>query len=261
MPNLYIISGCNGAGKTTLSYTLVPEILHCREFVNADNIAAGLSPFNTDGVAMEAGRIMLKRVDDLINDQVDFALETTLSTRSYVSLIRKAHLQGYKVSLLYLWLSSTAIAVQRVARRVSKGGHHIPDDVIQRRYDRGLHNLYHLYMPVCDEWAVIKNIDLNPELIAKYDHQGKGIFSIELWNLVTKEDAGEIALAKMEKDTFASQVMGALKIALDKLAHATASNDESLVIGDMSGIAAWIPAKELVGISRSDSPGDIKPEF
>ena len=95
MPNLYIIAGCNGAGKTTASYTILPQILHCREFVNADSIAAGLSPFNPESVAFEAGRIMLQRIHQLKNEKVDFAFETTLSTRSYVSLIKTAKEDGY----------------------------------------------------------------------------------------------------------------------------------------------------------------------
>ena len=95
MPNLYIISGCNGAGKTTASYTVLPEMLNCKEFVNADNIASGLSPFNSDTVAFEAGRIMLNRIDELLKNNLDFAFETTLSTRSYVSFIEKAHEKGY----------------------------------------------------------------------------------------------------------------------------------------------------------------------
>lgn len=90
MPNLYIIAGCNGAGKTTASYTILPEILNCKEFVNADNIAAGISPFNPEGVAFEAGRIMLSRIQKLLNEGVDFAFETTLATRSYVPLVKKA---------------------------------------------------------------------------------------------------------------------------------------------------------------------------
>lgn len=107
MPNLYIIAGCNGAGKTTASYTVLPELLNCNEFVNADNIAAGLSPFNPESVALEAGRIMLQRIDELLNKEVDFAFETTLSTRSYVSLIKRAQQKGYEVNLLFFWLSSS----------------------------------------------------------------------------------------------------------------------------------------------------------
>lgn len=101
MPNLYIIAGCNGAGKTTASYTILPEILNCREFVNADNIAAGLSPFNAENVAFEAGRIMLNRIKELLVSDTDFAIETTLATKSYTSLVLKAQQQGYQDTLLY----------------------------------------------------------------------------------------------------------------------------------------------------------------
>ncbi len=125
MPNLYIIAGCNGAGKTTASYTVLPEMLDCREFVNADSIAAGLSPFNPESVALEAGHIMLNRIDFLMQTGQDFAIETTLATRSYVDLIKRARKIGYKATLVYFWLSSPEEAKHRVALRVSKGGHHI----------------------------------------------------------------------------------------------------------------------------------------
>ncbi len=116
MANLYIIAGCNGAGKTTASYIVLPELFECKEFVNADNIAAGLSPFNPASVALAAGRIMLERIIVLMNEGVDFAFETTLSTKSYVSLIKKAKAMGYKVTLLYFWLSSPEVAIDRVAK-------------------------------------------------------------------------------------------------------------------------------------------------
>jgi len=191
MPNLYIISGCNGAGKTTASYTILPEILNCREFVNADNIAAGLSPFNPESVALEAGRTMLLRIGELMADHADFAIETTLATRSYVSLIKRAHLNGYRVSLLYFWLSSPDVAVERVAKRVANGGHHIPSDTIERRYYRGIYNLYNLYMSVCDEWTVVDNTDISPEIIAQADSVGKTIFNNELWNKIKKDSHGK----------------------------------------------------------------------
>lgn len=187
MPNLYIISGCNGSGKTTASYTILPEILECQEFVNADNIAAGLSPFNPSSVAIEAARLMLNRIDELMKEKADFAFETTLSTRSYVSLIKKAQIAGYKISLLYFWLSSPKIAIERVAKRVSKGGHNIPIEVIERRYYRGLNNLYQMYMPICDEWTLIDNMDLVPEVIAKSDNFGKAIFNDELWDIIIQQ--------------------------------------------------------------------------
>jgi len=190
MPNLYIISGCNGAGKTTASYTILPQVLDCREFVNADNIAAGLSPFNPESVALEAGRMMLTRIDELMKEQADFAIETTLSTRSYVALIRKANLAGYKVSLLYFWLSSSEVAIKRVAVRVSKGGHHIPSDVIQRRYFRGIYNLFNLYIPICNEWLLVDNMDLVPEVIAKSAGIGKVILNHELWEYINRQVHG-----------------------------------------------------------------------
>ena len=144
--HLYIISGPNGAGKTTASYTLLPKILRCKEFVNADEIARGLSPFNPESVAIEAGQLMLKRINELLQRNVSFSIETTLSTRSYFHLVEKAHSQGYDVTLLYFWLKSPQEAIERVAERVAKGGHNIPNDTIIQRYWEGLDNLFNIYI-------------------------------------------------------------------------------------------------------------------
>lgn len=157
MKNLYIIAGCNGAGKTTASYTVLPEMLGCREFVNADEIARGLSPFNPEGVAIQAGRLMIERVLQLMKDGQDFAFETTLATRSYIKLIKKAQSVGYFVTLLFFSLPTPEQAVLRVARRVSQGGHNIPQDVIYRRYEAGLKNFFQLYIPVVDFWSLYDN--------------------------------------------------------------------------------------------------------
>jgi len=155
--NLYIISGPNGAGKTTASYTVLPKILHCKEFVNADEIARGLSPFNPSGMAIEAGKLMLKRIDELLQKEESFSIETTLSTRSYFKLVETAHQKGYDVTLLYFWLKSPEQAIERVARRVSEGGHGIPQDIIVRRYWAGLNNLFNIYMPIVDSWLLVDN--------------------------------------------------------------------------------------------------------
>lgn len=159
--NLYIISGCNGAGKTTASYTVLPEILDCKEFVNADEIAHGLSPFNPESVAIEAGRLMLKRIDELLDRDVSFSIETTLATKSYINLVRRAQKQGYRVSLLFFWLRTPELAMQRVAERVQGGGHNIPIDVIVRRYQKGICNLFHLFIPLVDYWTIYDNSE-NP---------------------------------------------------------------------------------------------------
>ena len=155
--NLYVIAGCNGAGKTTASCTVLPEMLNCREFVNADEIAAGLSPFNPEGVAIQAGRLMIDRIIHLLKEGATFAFETTLSTRSYVKLIQQAQKRGYFVTLLFFSLTTPEQAVKRVAKRVSQGGHNIPLDVIYRRYRAGLSNLFKLYKPVVDYWALYDN--------------------------------------------------------------------------------------------------------
>ena len=155
--NLYIIAGCNGAGKTTASFTILPEILDCREFINADEIARGLSPFQPEKAAVEAGRIMLHRIDELLAQGVDFAFETTLSTRSYTGRIKEAQSRGYFVTLLFFWLDRISLAKERVEIRVKEGGHNIPPDVIERRYHRGIKNLFELYMPVCDKTMLLDN--------------------------------------------------------------------------------------------------------
>lgn len=136
---------------------------------------------------MGAGRIMLNRIRELMEENVDFAFETTLATRSYVSLIKRAKERGYDVTLVYFWLDSPEHAIKRVAKRVSQGGHHIPDEVVTRRYYRGLHNLLHLYVPCCDRWFVLDNMDLKPEIIAKSDEFGKVIVNDEIWSIIQQQ--------------------------------------------------------------------------
>ena len=155
--NLYIISGCNGAGKTTASYTVLPEILDCREFVNADEIARGLSPFNPEGMAIEAGRLMLRRIEELLSRDESFSIETTLATKSYLNLVRGAQAKDYRVNILFFWLRTPELAIQRVAERVQHGGHNIPEDIIRRRYVAGIKNLFRLFIPEVDYWDIYDN--------------------------------------------------------------------------------------------------------
>lgn len=185
MPNLYIVAGCNGAGKTTASYTVLPEMLNCKEFVNADEIARGLSPFQPENVPIEAGKIMLARIHGLLKLKSDFAFETTLSARHFVKVIEEAQNLGYFVTLIFLWLESKELAIERVKLRVNNGGHGIPKEVIINRYKKGLENLFKLYIPVCDYWMVLDN-SINPlKLIA----EGLKSAKIEIkekttWNII-----------------------------------------------------------------------------
>jgi len=151
MPEMYIIAGCNGAGKTTAVYDLLPDVFNTIEFINADEIARGLSPFNPSGVAIQAGRIMLDRLEQMVERSGSFAFETTLSGFTYLSLIKKAKSRGYAVTLFYVYLNGVALAVERVAIRVSKGGHSIPNDVIERRYYKGLLN-FSRYAAESHDW-------------------------------------------------------------------------------------------------------------
>jgi predicted ABC-type ATPase len=165
--NLFIISGCNGAGKTTASFMILPDILNCREFVNADEIAKGLSPFQPERVAIEAGRIMLTRIRELLAEEVSFAFETTLATRSYVHVVRNAIEKGYSVTLLFFWLQTIELAQERVMERVRSGGHNILPNVIRRRYFKGINNLFELYLPEVESVLIFDNSEGKPELIAE----------------------------------------------------------------------------------------------
>ena len=183
-PNLYIIAGPNGAGKTTASYTLLPEMLGCVNFVNADEIARGLSPFSPETVDVQAARIMLYRIDELLSQKADFGIETTLATRSYVQLVKRAQVLGYKVHLLFFCLETPEQAIQRVAQRVSNGGHDIPEDVIRRRFKRGIDNLVHLYLPICDSVTIWDNTKGEAQLIAKQtiENAQLDVLDQDMWN-------------------------------------------------------------------------------
>ena len=165
--NLYIIAGCNGAGKTTASFTILPDILDCKEFVNADEIAKGLSPFQPEKVAFEAGRIMLNRIDELFKNQENFAFETTLATKTYRQKVKFAKENNYNTTLLFFWLRNSNLAKERVKTRVKEGGHNIPNDIIERRYMNGIKNLFDIYLEIVDQVLIFDNSEGKPILIAE----------------------------------------------------------------------------------------------
>lgn len=164
---LYIIGGCNGAGKTTASFTILPEILDCKEFVNADEIAKGISPFQPEKVSFEAGRIMLTRIQELLSEDENFSFETTLATKSYRNTVLDAKKLGYKVVLLFFWLQTIELAKERVRIRVKEGGHNIPENVIEKRYLKGINNLFQIYLPIVDLCLIFDNSEGQHELIAQ----------------------------------------------------------------------------------------------
>lgn len=186
--NMYVIAGCNGAGKTTASYTVLPEMLDCKEFINSDEIAKGLSPFQPKTVKIEATRIMLNRMHDLIEAGADFAFETTLATKTFADILRKAKAKGYKVMLIFFWLDTPELAIQRVKQRVEMGGHDVPKDVIVRRYNNGVNYLSKIYIPISDYWMIIDNSNNPFKLIAEgiEDNQVK-IYDEDVYAQIIKD--------------------------------------------------------------------------
>lgn len=172
MPRLYILSGCNGSGKTTASYTILPEMLECSQFVNSDEFAKSLSPFNPAEASVVASRYMLMRINYLLGRKEDFSIETTLATRSLVGIINDAKALGYTVTILYLWLSSPELAITRVRDRVLAGGHNIPENVIRRRYTMGLNYFFETYIPLCDRWILADNSSNPFKIVAEGDANG-----------------------------------------------------------------------------------------
>jgi predicted ABC-type ATPase len=166
-PSLVVIGGPNGSGKSTTAPALLRDTLAVSEFVNADQIATGLSGFNPDSAAFAAGRALLRRLHELAKRRVDFAFESTLASRSFAPFIAAAKSEGYRVHLVYLWLSSPGLAIARVARRVREGGHSVPKEIVTRRYGRGLANFFRLYQPLADTWRFYDNSgEFAPRLIA-----------------------------------------------------------------------------------------------
>lgn len=162
---IIIIAGANGAGKTTFAREFLPNEAACLNFVNADLIAAGLSPFAPQSAALQAGRLMLKTIENHVAQKVSFAFETTLSGKIWAKSIKNWQVLGYRVELIFLRLANADEAVARVAQRVLQGGHHIPEDVIRRRFVAGLQNFQQLYVPLVDSWALYDNSGKVPILL------------------------------------------------------------------------------------------------
>ena len=186
-PNVYIVAGPNGAGKSTFARLFLPDYADCKEFVNADLIAAGLSPFNPESLAIEAGRLMLERIETLARFRVDFGFETTLAGRSQASLITRLRNDGYRVHLFFLWLPTPELALARVRERVSSGGHFVPEEVVRRRFARGLANLFHIYEPLLDTYLFFDNSESFHRLVAFKINEGRFILDRQTFDTIYLE--------------------------------------------------------------------------
>ena len=189
-PSVVILAGPNGAGKSTVAPALLQDALAVDEFVNADVIARGLSGFEPDRVAIPAGRIMLARLKELAARRSDFAFETTLASRSFAPWLRDLRLTGYDMHLFFLWLSSADLAIARVADRVGMGGHHVPEEVIRRRYSAGIRNFFGLYRPLATTWALYNNSGPEPVSVAEgLASETIGVYDKEVWETVKRQGA------------------------------------------------------------------------
>lgn len=178
-----VIAGPNGAGKSTLAPFLLRNRLSVFEYVNADTIAAGLSAFQPEAAALVAGRVMLQRLRDLADQRATFAFETTLATRSYARWLRGLCMEGYDIGLIYLWLRTPESAISRVQDRVQMGGHDIPEEIIRRRYHKGVQNFFGIYQEIATNWVVYDHSVSNAPLLLA---AGKGkaelnVFERQLW--------------------------------------------------------------------------------
>jgi predicted ABC-type ATPase len=186
MSNLYIIAGPNGSGKTTFVKKFLPSYAGCMHFVNADLIAAGLSPFSPEIAAVKAGKIMLEEIHAYARQGSDFSFETTLAGKSYTKLLKALKKEGYRIHLYFLWLRNVDLALKRIAERVSMGGHDVPTDVVHLRFIRGLHNLFHLYRPLLDSWIIFDNSADTPRVIVDEEDLKLNIVDDRLFKIIER---------------------------------------------------------------------------
>ncbi len=185
MPHVLVIAGPNGAGKTTTAPILLDENLAIKHFVNADAIALGLSAFAPEKAAIPAGKAMLKRIDSLSLEKENFAFETTLASRTFAPRIIRLKEEGYQFHLTFLMLDTPELAISRVKERVRLGGHHVPEEVIRRRFEAGLSNFFNLYEPIADSWQIYDNSVIgHPTPIASKESNHLKIWDAEKWEML-----------------------------------------------------------------------------
>jgi len=181
-PNAYVIAGPNGAGKTTFAQEFLPQYADCRNFVNADLIAQGLSPFSPETAAVRAGRLMLEEIELFMKYRADFGFETTLAGRGHLNLLRQLKELGYGVHIFYLWVPSVDLALLRIQERVSRGGHDVHEAVVRRRFVRSLRNFFGHYRLLADSWVLYDNTGATPQLIASQEQGRLRVVETRLYN-------------------------------------------------------------------------------
>lgn len=252
MPNVYIIGGPNGAGKTTVALKLFPEVLASKEFVNADFIAKGLSAFDMESVALAAGRLMVERIHELKSRKKDFAFESTLASRFLAPFLSECKREHYTITLIYVWIESVEIAIERIRERVNQGGHSIPDDVVRRRFERSISNFFNLYKPLADSWRFIDNTYSKPQFI-EYKDIGKSVTTLlpERMKTIMKSQVRE-----PEEQYVADKIFLAAKAAVAEELDRKRKLGLPIVFGDGSKVIVMIGDKIVEEIPYKTSPNN-----
>ena len=185
-PNLYVITGPNGAGKTTFAKEFLPHYAKCENFVNADLIAQGLSPFSPAAAGIKAGRLLLNQIHEFAERRADFAFETTLAGKTYVALLRRLKRQGYVIHLFFLWIPNVDLAIARIKNRVAEGGHDVPVTDVHRRFGRSVKNFLKVYRSLLDSWTLFDNSTTQPSLIAEEKNGKLAIVDATLFAKISK---------------------------------------------------------------------------
>jgi predicted ABC-type ATPase len=182
MPKLYIIAGPNGAGKTTFAKEFLPKYAKCSNFINADLIALGLSPFSPSAVSIKAGKLLLGQIKEFVEQRKDFAFESTLAGRTYISLINEMRNKGYSVTIFFLWVPDVRLARERIKQRVKDGGHDVPYKDVKRRFERSRSNFLEYYEPLSDSWLLFDNSGGKPEEIGQMTNKCVKILNKGFYN-------------------------------------------------------------------------------
>ena len=185
--NVYIITGPNGSGKTTFAETFLPEYAKCNRFINADLIAAGLSPFSPQQAAIKSGKLVLEQIKEYSKNGIDFGFETTMSGVTYIKYFKMFKEKGYKINIFFLWIPDSQLAVARIKDRVAQGGHNVPVKDIKRRFKRSMENFFKQYRLLADKWILFNNAESKPKIIAKKQNAHVDIVDSDLFDDITKK--------------------------------------------------------------------------